>query len=427
MKKIILVLALIVTFTLTSCKQGDNGNVQLATPVVTINEKGVASWEKVKKADKYAYKINNGEIIFTEERKVEMENGNIISVQAVSEKENYLDSEFSLGKIYLKKNPNLKVLQQSYFQYFDTVSTIMSYKGEEQDEFAKNLEIVQKTLEEYHQLFDIYYEYSGINNLCTINKLAGGDPVLVDQKLIDFLLYAKEIYTITNGETNVMLGSVLKVWHDARTTATNDPANTYVPDIKVLEEANLHTSIELLEIDDENNTVRITDPKARIDVGALGKGYATEKLAQILEAKGCTSYVLNIGGNLRIIGTKPDGTGWNTGIKNPLDKYSYALYLNISNISCVTSGDYERYFVYEGNKYHHIIDKDTLMPSTQFSSVSILVKDSGLADALSTALFAMSYEEGKTIVDKIGNVEVVWIYKDGTVVHTDGIIPIDLS
>jgi thiamine biosynthesis lipoprotein len=141
---------------------------------------------------------------------------------------------------------------------------------------------------------------------------------------------------------------------------------------------------------------------------------------------GCTSYVLDIGGNLRTIGTKKDGTGWNTGIKNPTGNPRYALYLNISNTSCVTSGDYERYFMYEGKKYHHIIDKDTLMPADYFSSITILTADSGLADALSTALFTMSYEDGKKLVDSLGNVEVVWIYKDGQIVYTDGINPIDL-
>jgi thiamine biosynthesis lipoprotein len=321
---------------------------------------------------------------------------------------------------------DIKVWQQSYYEYFNTVSTIMSYKDEEVEQFTENLKVVKEVLWEYHQLFDIYYEYSGVNNLATINRCAGQDPIQVDQKLIDFLLYAKEIYGITKGETNVMLGSVLKLWHDARTVSSANPNNAYVPDMTLLEEANLHTSIDLLEIDDENNTVRISDPMARIDVGALGKGYATEKLAQILEEKGCYGYVLNIGGNLRIIGTKPDGTGWNTGIKNPLDRSKYSLYLNISNISCVTSGDYERYFTYEGKKYHHLIDKDTLMPSNYFSSVTILVNDSGLADALSTALFSMSYEEGKSLVEKIGNVDVVWIYTDGTVIYTDGITPIDL-
>lgn len=424
MKKIILIIALIITFALTGCEVNDSN--QLNTPIVTINDNGVASWNRVRHADQYAYKINNGEVFYTTKRKVAIENGNIISVQAICDDDKYQDSEFSIGKIYLKKSSNIKVWQQVYFQYFDTVSTIMSYKNEDETEFKKNLETVQDVLWDYHRLFDIYNEYTGINNLATINRLAGKDPIAVDQKLIDFLLYAKEIYTLTNGETNVMLGSVLKLWHDARTAASDNPFEAYVPDMKLLEEAKLYTSIDMLEIDDENNTVRISDSKARIDVGALGKGYATEKLAQILDTKGCSGYVLNIGGNLRIIGSKIDGTGWNTGIKNPFDQSTYSLYINIKNISCVTSGDYERYFTYEGNKYHHVIDKDTLMPSNYFSSVSILVNNSGLADALSTALFSMSYEEGKALIEKIGNVEVVWIYKDGTVVYTDGIIPIDL-
>ena len=321
---------------------------------------------------------------------------------------------------------DIKVWQYSSFAYFDTVSYIYSYNGETQESFKANCEPVAKLLEEYHKLFDIYHEYSGINNLCTINNNAGNDAIEVDQKLIDFLKYAKEIYEITKGETNVMLGPVLKLWHDARTAASNNSNNAYVPSLELLTEANLYTSIDLLEIDDENNTVRISSPKGRIDVGALGKGYATEKAAELLESLNCTSYVLNIGGNIRIIGTKIDGSGWNTGIKNPKGYPAYSLYLNISDISCVTSGDYERYFVYQGEKYHHIIDKDTLMPARYFSSITILAPDSGLADALSTALFTMSYEEGKSIIDSLENVEAIWIYDDGTVVYTDGVKPIDL-
>ena len=327
----------------------------------------------------------------------------------------------------LEEEKPVKAWQYVNFSYFDTVSYIYSYKGEEQTDFQKNCEPVASLLEEYHKLFDIYHEYSGIVNLCTINNNAGKDPLEVDQKLIDFLLYAKEIYTITKGETNVMLGSVLKLWHDARTVASADSSKAYVPDIKLLEEASKYTSIDLLEIDDEKNTVRIADAKARIDVGALGKGYATEKAAQLLESMNCYSYVLNIGGNIRIIGTKKDGSGWKTGVTDPSGDSAYALYLEISDISCVTSGDYERYFMYEGTRYHHIIDKDTLMPANYFSSISILVKDSGLADALSTALFSMSYEDGRALVDSLEGVEAIWIYKDKTIVYTDGVNPINLE
>lgn len=310
-------------------------------------------------------------------------------------------------------NPKPRGLMQ--FSYFDTVSYVYTYAADSDEAFEKNAEEVFGILGYYHQLFDIYHEYSGVTNLCTINKNAGGEAMEVDSELIDFLLYAKRLYGITGGEMNVMMGSVLKIWHDART------AGTYVPDMDKLTAAKALTDISLLEIDEENNTVRIAKAGASLDVGALGKGYATEKAAERLENEGVTSYVLNIGGNIRIIGTKPDGSGWRTGVTNPHNKDTYANYINISDISCVTSGDYERFYTVEGKKYHHIIDKDTLMPSDYFSSVTILTNDSGLADALSTALFSMSYEDGLALLENIPDeVDVLWICKDGTQIMTNG-------
>ena len=308
-----------------------------------------------------------------------------------------------------------------YFSYFDTVSYIYSYAGDSQEDFEARCEEVSAILEEYHRLFDIYYEYSGVTNLRTLNKNAGGEPVEVDRKLVDFLLYAKELYDSTDGEMNIMMGSVLKLWHDCREEASADPENARIPTAEELSEAARYTDFSYLEIDEKKCTVRITDPNAAIDVGALGKGYATEKAAEYLKSNGGDSYVLNIGGNIRIVGHKPDGSGWGTGIKDPEDPQSYALTLTLADTSCVTSGDYERYFVADGVKYHHIIDKDTLMPATYFSSVTVITDDSGLADALSTALFAMSYEDGLALTKKLGGIEVIWIKADGTQYRTEGL------
>lgn len=308
-----------------------------------------------------------------------------------------------------------------YFTFFDTVSYIYSYEGDSQEDFEARCKGASEVLGKYHKLFDIYYEHTGVTNLRTINKNAGGEPLQVDRELIDFLLYAKDLYTKTGGEMNIMMGSVLKLWHDCRTAASTDSKNSKIPTEDELAEASLHTDFSSLEIDAENNTVRITDPDASIDVGALGKGYATEKAAEYLRSAGVESYVLNIGGNIRIIGNKPDGSGWATGIKNPANTEEYALRIEIADTSCVTSGDYERFFVVGGKKYHHVIDKDTLMPSAYFSSVTVITADSGLADALSTALFCMSYEDGLALVNSIEGVDVLWITSDGTQYYTEGL------
>lgn len=312
-----------------------------------------------------------------------------------------------------------------YFSFFDTVSKISCYSDDTQEEFQSNCDEVSKILGKYHELFDIYYEHSGVVNLKTLNDNAGKEPMRVEPELIDFLLYAKELYTLTDGEMNIMMGAVLRLWHDCREEATDNPSAARIPTREALEAASEHISMDSLEIDKENGTVRIADPEASIDVGALGKGYATEMAAQHLKSKGASSYVLNIGGNIRIIGSKPDGSGWTTGIKNPLNPSTYSVYLNISDISCVTSGNYERYYVVDGQKYHHVIDKDTLMPSTYFGSVTIFTENSGLADALSTALFTMSYEDGLALIEKLDGVEVVWITCDGVIYKTPGIADIE--
>jgi len=306
-----------------------------------------------------------------------------------------------------------------YFNYFDTVSYVYCYINDSAEQFESCSADVAVILEEYHQLFDIYNEYTGINNLCTLNKNAGGEAIKVDEKLIDFLVYAKSLCEKTDGHMNVMMGAVLRLWHDCREAAAEDRENAFVPDMAALEKANEHTSIELLEIDEENCTVRISDPEASIDVGALGKGYAIERAADFLRAEGKEGYVLNVGGNIRIIGTKPDGSGWVTGIKNPKDPGTLAININIADTSCVTSGSYERFFIADGKKYHHIIDPDTLFPAEYFDSVTVITPDSGVADCLSTALFCMSYEDGLKLLESFG-AQALWILPNGEKLYSPG-------
>ena len=310
---------------------------------------------------------------------------------------------------------------KAYYTYFDTVSYVYDYAGDPEERFEELSDAVSQILLDYHQLFDIYHEYSGVTNLCTLNKAAGGEALEVDPKLIDFLLCAREMYDLTDGEMNVMLGSVLRLWHACREAAGEDPQNASIPTEEELRRAWAHTGIDLLEIDEQACTVRITDPEASIDVGALGKGYATERAAEYLEQEGAEGYVLNIGGNIRCIGDRPDGSGWVTAIRNP-DRSSedFACRIRIRDTACVTSGVYERYFTVGGVRYHHIIDRDTLYPADYFDSLTVITRDSGLADALSTALFCMPEEQGRALAEKLGGVELLWLYPDGTQHYTPG-------
>ena len=308
-----------------------------------------------------------------------------------------------------------------YYAYFDTVSYVYDYAGDSAERFEDRSAEVSHILKEYHQLFDIYHEYSGVVNLCTLNKAAGGEALEVDPRLMEFLLYAKDMYSLTDGEMNVMLGAVLQLWHDCREAAEDNPADAAIPDEAALREAYAHTDIDLLELDEARCTVRIADKDASLDVGALGKGYATERAAEYLEREGAAGYVLNIGGNIRCIGDRPDGSGWVTGIRDP-DKAAedFACRIRIRDTACVTSGVYERYFTVNGTRYHHIIDRDTLFPAAYYASLTVITRDSGLADALSTALFCVPWEESANMAEAAGEVEVLWIFPDGEQRSTPG-------
>ena len=313
------------------------------------------------------------------------------------------------------------------YVHFNTVSTISSYGDTDADEFANYVNIADEVLGYYHKLFDIYYEYAGMNNIKTINDNAGKSAVEVDSEIIDFLLYCKQLYELTNGKTNIMLGSVLRIWHDTRELADENGGHLdekWLPTQENLSAAATHTSIELLVIDEDAKTVYISDPEASIDVGAIAKGYAANKLAAKLKSLGADSMANNAGGNIITIGLKPNGNKWATGITNPdrTSENNLICKIEIGEIALVTSGDYERYFVSGSRNYHHILDPATLMPADYFASVSIFSSDSALADALSTALFCMSYEEGLATIQRLGNIDAIWIYNDGTIKYTDGVL-----
>ncbi len=311
-----------------------------------------------------------------------------------------------------------------YFDYFDTATKIVGY-AEVEEEFNSVCAEIKELLSEYHQLYNIYNRYNGIANLCTVNDLHDGvhKAVKVDRKIIDLLEYAKELYILTNGKMNIAMGSVLSIWHDYRTDGINDPAGASLPPVDRLTEAAEHTDINKIIIDKEASTVFLADPQMKLDVGAIAKGYAAEQIALYLEAKGINGYMLNIGGNIRCVGESPNGKAWDVGIENPNRENKdvpYIDYVHLDASSLVTSGNYQRYYTVNGAKYHHIIDPETLMPAAYFNSVSVLCKDSGKADALSTALFSMSYEDGKKLIESIADAEAMWVTPDGEQKYSSG-------
>ena len=303
------------------------------------------------------------------------------------------------------------------FDYFDTVISIIGYETNEAD-FKANSEKIKSKLGVYHKLYTIYSRYDDLVNIYTINE--DKTSVTVDEKITEMLKFSKEMYNNTNGNVNVAFGSVLSIWHEYRNTGLDNPENAKLPSVDDLKIANKHTNIDDLII--EGNEITLNNPEMSLDVGAIAKGYAPEKTAQWMEKEGINGYLLNVGGNIRTVGVRPDGKNWQVGLENPDGDQNnpYTEILEISEMSVVTSGSYRRFYTVDGKNYHHIIDKDTLMPATGYKMVSVITKSSAVGDALSTALFCMEIEEGKEVIKNFENTYVLWVKDNGEKVYSKG-------
>ena len=305
-----------------------------------------------------------------------------------------------------------QVYQTVFLDVFDTVTTLRGYETSE-EAFQERADQVHRALLEYHRLFDIYHDWPG--GLKEVNDSAGVSPVKVDSAVMELLLDCRADYEKTGGRVNVAMGSVLYLWHQAREAGLNDPERAALPDMAALRDAAEHTGFDTVILDREAGTVYLSDPEQRLDVGAIAKGWAAQRVSQLLPE----GYMLNVGGNVCTRGTKPGGAKWNIAVQSPNAGEENLCVVSLAGQSLVTSGDYQRSYTVDGKSYHHIIDPDTLMPSTYWRSVSILCDDSGLADCLSTALFLLPMEEGRLLAEQCG-AEVMWVDADMNITQTDG-------
>jgi thiamine biosynthesis lipoprotein len=238
----------------------------------------------------------------------------------------------------------------------------------------------------------------------------------VDKAIVDMLLDCKAYYELTGGRVNAAMGSVLRLWHEAREDGLNDFANAYLPDGEALAQAAEHADWDDVLIDEEKLTVTITDPGLRLDVGAIAKGWSVQRAAETAPE----GLLISVGGNVCATGPKDStGTPWVVGVQDPDGGENYLHTLYLTRGSMVTSGDYQRAYMVDGELYHHIIDPDTLYPGSLWRAVTVVCPDSGLADALSTALFLLPMEEGQKLLD-VCESTAMWVDAEGNMYYSTG-------
>ena len=275
--------------------------------------------------------------------------------------------------------------------YMDTIINVKLYNISE-NKANEAFDEIEKIYKKYEQLTNFYDENS------ELSKLNNDVNYEISDELLELIKIGYEWSVKTDGLLNINIGNLTKIWHDFRENPISLPN---VDNIKV----------EHLEIEDN----KILNNKVNIDLGAITKGYVTEKVGRYLEENGINYYLINAGGNVKV--GKSNKGYYNIGIASPISNETFEV-VKDENISVVTSGGYERFYEYEGVMYHHIIDPNTKYPANYMKSVTVIGEDSGLCDILSTTLFLMNIEDGKEFI-KNYDVKVIWFTNDNEIIKSD--------
>lgn len=248
-----------------------------------------------------------------------------------------------------------------------------------------------------------------------INRNAGIRPVKVSLEIFQLIERAKQISELTDGAFDISFSSMDEIWKF-------DGSMQRKPTDAELERSIAKVGYQKIILNEKDQTVFLREKGMKISFGAIGKGYAADKAKELLISKQVVGGIINAAGDLTTWGTKPNGDKWIIGIANPLSKEKIFSWLPIVESSVATSGNYEKFVVFDGIKYSHIIDPRTGQPSTGVNSVSIFAKSAELCDALATAVFIMGEEAGLSLIDQLAGTEVILVDSNNKVRKSSGIL-----
>jgi len=280
------------------------------------------------------------------------------------------------------------------------------------DESAANT-FLEQGISEIKRLETLLTEFSNTSQTAAINNNAGIEEVKVDAEVYELIKRCKNISALTQGAFDISAGALKRLYN-----FKNDAFK--MPDRKTILQTLKTVGYKKIELRD-NNKVYLQAKDMHIGFGAIGKGYAADKVKSLWQAAGMTSGVINASGDLTVWGNQPDGSPWKVGIVDPDNKDNILLWLPVSNASVATSGNYEQYFDLDGIRYSHNIDPRTGLPARFIKSVTIVSLSAELSDALATAVTIMGKDVGLNFINQLPNVHCIIIDADNKISYSNKI------
>lgn len=293
-----------------------------------------------------------------------------------------------------------------------TTITVSIYQDPPAGAFER---VFERVLEIEEKMSTSTQDYAS-TEILEVNRLAADDPVVVSPDTFHVVERGLEFSEISGGAFDITVAPLVRLWGIGTESAR-------VPDAEEIESVLPLVDFRMVRLYPEQTAVGLAHEGMGVDVGGIAKGYAADEAVRILAELGVEHALLDFGGNILTLGVKPDGSRWRIGIQNPdQNRGSYVGIVEIAEAAVVTSGPYERFFVKDGVRYHHILDTEDGYPVRNgLASVTIVAADSTAADALSTACFALGLEQGLALVATLDGVEAVFITDTNAVHVTEGL------
>jgi thiamine biosynthesis lipoprotein len=300
-----------------------------------------------------------------------------------------------------------EIVQKEAFGIMDTDVIIKAYgRGA-----AK---AIDKAIEEMKRLAHLFDAYSPESDVSKVNESAGRAPVKVSPEVFSVVQRALYFSALTDGAFDPTVFPLTRLWG----FGTNEK--------RVPEPEEIESVIELVDyrkvvLNETESTVFLQEKGMAIDLGAIAKGYAVGKMVDVMRKEGVVNFLINAGGNVYAAGKRPDGMPWRVAVTDPIDPTHYLGVAEASDLSLVSSGDYERYFEVDGQRYHHILDPKTGYPAKKNHGTTVFLSSSQDADALSTSLFILGHDSSEELLSHFPGIGVIFVEIDGNLV-SQGIV-----
>jgi thiamine biosynthesis lipoprotein len=276
---------------------------------------------------------------------------------------------------------------------------------------------IEAGLAEVHRIENLISDWIPTTPISIINQNAGIQPVKVDDELIALVERAIKISKVTDGAFDISYASMDKIWKF-------DGSMKEMPTPEAIKKSVEKIGYTKIIIDKENKTIMLRDKGMKLGLGGIGQGYIADKVHVLLAGIGCTSGIVNVSGDINAWGRQPDGKPWTVGIVNPMNKNKVFATFPLEDSAVETSGSYEKYVVFNGKRYTHIIDPRTGYPASGVVSVSVFAKTTEVADALATGIFVLGVDVGLDLVNQMKGIGCIIVDEKGNI-HTSKNIDIE--